>query len=155
MCTIDDWETGGSRVMSMELIDKLAEEIAPHADWVEQICLNRDGEPTLDKQLPERVHRLKQAGARKVTFATNGQLLSEELVVQLYEACLDEIMVSIDGSTKETFERIRVRLDFDVVVANTLRLIELRNQQRPNMTVRVRAVVMPENEHEITQIISY
>lgn len=155
MCTIDDWESGGSLVMSMELIDKLAKEIAPHADWVEQICLNRDGEPTLDKQLPERVRRLKQAGARKVTFATNGQLLTEPLVVELCEAGLDDIMVSIDGSTNETFERIRVRLDFDVVVANTLRLIELRNQLRPDMTVRVRAVVLPENQHEIREIICY
>ena len=31
--------------------------------------------------------------------------------------------------------------------------IEERNQHRPDMTVRVRAVVMPENQHEISDII--
>ncbi len=155
MCTIEDWTTTGSLVMPMALIEKLAAELAPHRDWVEQVCLNRDGEPTLDKNLDARVKLLKDAGVKKVTFATNGQLMTEEFVIKLCEAGLDDIMVSIDGATKETFEKIRVRLDFETVKNNTLNLIKLREQLRPQMTIRVRAVVMPENQHEIKDIIAF
>ncbi len=155
MCTIEDWNKGESSVMKMELIEKLADEIRPHAGWVEQVCLNRDGEPTLDKQLAQRVRLLKGAGVRKVTFATNGQLMTESFVSELCDAGTDDIMVSIDGATKATFEKIRVRLDFDLVVANTIKLIELRDRLRPQMTVRVRAVAMPENEHEVRDIIQF
>ncbi len=155
MCTINDWTTGGSSVMKMSLIEKLARELGPHRDWVEHVCLNRDGEPTLDKSLARRVRLLKQAGVKKVTFATNGQLMTEKFLTELCEAGLDDIMVSIDGATKATFERIRVRLDFETVVANTLALIRLRDHLRPAMTIRIRAVVMPENEHEISDIITF
>src|SRR5262249_17804672 len=118
-------------------------------DWVETVCLNRDGEPTLDKRLAARVALLKAAGIRKVTFATNAQLLTPKLSSALIDAGLDDIMVSIDGVTKEVFEAIRLRLSFETVLANTLELIRIRNQRQVPLSVRIRMVIMKENEHEV------
>ena len=155
MCTINEWTKGTNVIMPMGLIEKLADEIAPHANWVEHVCLNRDGEPTLDKALARRVELLKHAGVRRVTFATNGQLMNEPFVVDMCAVGLDDIMVSIDGATKETFEKIRVRLDFDTVVNNTLQLKAIRDECLPSMTIGVRAVIMPENEHEIDDLLAF
>lgn len=149
MCTIDDWNAGRARRMSQALFDRLVAEVSGHADWIEQICLNRDGEPTLDKGLADKVRALKQAGIRRVAIVTNGQLLDRDMAQALLEAGLDDVMFSVDGASKAVFERIRRRLDFDTVVGNVLDYIGLRDRIRPEATVRVRFIDMPENRHEI------
>jgi radical SAM protein with 4Fe4S-binding SPASM domain len=83
---------------------------------------------------------LKKAGIKKVTFSTNGQLLNANLVKDLIDSGLDDIMISIDGLTKATFEKIRRGLDFDTVVNNVIKLIELRDKMNVEMTIRIRMV---------------
>lgn len=155
MCTVNDWEKGKNVIMSEALYAKFIDEVAEYADWVETVCLNRDGEPTLDKNLPKRIKKLKDVGIRKVTFATNGQLLGPPLVHQLIDAGLDDIMVSIDGITKETFEAIRVRLNYETVLENTLNLIRSRNERQVNLTIRVRMVILERNRHELDEWLAF
>ena len=155
MCTINDWEQGENVIMSEALYAKFVDEVGQYADWVETVCLNRDGEPTLDKYLPQRVEMLKEAGIRKVTFATNVQLLVPRLVHQLLDAGLDDIMVSVDGITKATFEAIRVRLNYETVLNNTLNLLRIRNKRGANLTVRMRMVIMDRNRHEVDEWLAF
>ena len=149
MCTIGAWQGRKKKVMSEDLFSKFAKEVSSYSDWIETVCLARDGEPTLDPQLVSRVRMLKQAGIKKVTFSTNGQLLAKRLSEELIRAGLDDIMVSLDGITKETFEKIRLRLNYETVLNNTLELIRLRNTINPQMSIRVRMIVINENRHEV------
>lgn len=155
MCSHTDWEKNRDKVMSPVFFKKIVQEMAGCNEWIESVCLSRNGEPTLDKHLAHRVSLLKQAGIRKTTFSTNGQLLNSKLVMDLMEAGLDDIMVSIDSLNKEVFEKIRIGLNFDVVLANTLNLIKLRNQYKPDMNIRVRMVKMKENAQELDHYISF
>jgi pyruvate-formate lyase-activating enzyme len=154
-CTINDWDKRGDVIMKMEMFEKFVVEVSKHKDWVKQVCLNRDGEPTLDKHLPERVKMLKDAGIKKVTFATNGQKLTQDFCEKLLEAGLDDIMISIDGTTKEVFENIRIRLDFETVKKNTLDLVDLRNKMGHKLNIRVRMVIIPENQHQVAEFMSF
>ena len=120
MCTIDDWEKVRNPIMSDKLFKKFVEEVSCHHKWVDRVCLNTDGEPTLDKSLHKKIKLLKDAGIKEVTMATNVQLLDEKRIHQYLDAGLDDIMVSIDGITKDTFEKIRVNLDYETVVQNSL-----------------------------------
>lgn len=155
MCTIHEWSRDKPTVMSGGLFRKYANDVQRQGDWIESICLNRDGEPTLDKRLPDRVALLKEHGIRKVTLSTNGQLLGESLAKALLEAGLDDIMVSIDGTTKEVFEGIRVGLDFHRVRENTLGLIRLRDEGRYPLNIRVRMVIQEENSHQVDSFLGY
>ena len=65
-------------------------------------------------------------------MATNVQLLDQNRAHQYIDAGLDDIMLSIDGITKKTFETIRVKLDYETVVNNTLNLIKDENDIRVN-----------------------
>ena len=149
MCTITDWNKQDSVIMSDFLFEKFVNEVSGYSHWVETVSLNKHGEPTLDKKLSQRVKMLKDVGIKKTTFATNGQLLKPELIEKLLDAGLDDIMISLDGVTKETFEAIRGRLNYDVVLQNTLGLIRIRDQRKSDMTIRVRMVLMDENRHEL------
>lgn len=155
MCTIEDWEKGKALVMTDALFAKLVADVAEHAGWVDTVCLNRDGEPTLDKKIAPRVKAMKDAGVKKVTFATNGELLTPELTERLLDAGLDDVMISIDGITKETFEKIRVRLTYETVVANALAFLRLRNERKSRTSVRVRMVIVDENKHELARWMDY
>ncbi|MFQ5607406.1 MAG: radical SAM protein [Candidatus Zixiibacteriota bacterium] len=67
----------------------------------------------------------KKAGIGPVDLTTNAMALTEEKMRRLLEAPIDVIDISTDAYSKETYEKIRVKGKFDVVRANTQRLIEL------------------------------
>ncbi len=151
MCTVNEWNQKKSDdfTMSMELFTKFAKEVEKHNDWIDTICLNRDGEPTLDKHLVERVKLLKDAKIKKVTFSTNAQLLTSELSKELLDAGLDDIMISIDSIEKETFEEIRVKLSLEKVLKNVLEFIRLRDEGNYKTTIRIRAIKLDKNKNEL------
>lgn len=155
MCTINDWSKKNNSVIKDELFEKFVNEVANYSDWIETICLNRDGEPTLDKQLSKRVKMLKKAGIKRLTLTTNAQLLTPELSSELIDSGLDDIMISMDSIKKETFEKIRVGLNYETVVGNILALIKIRNEKESKMTIRIRMVIIDENKEEVEEWIQY
>ena len=48
---------------------------------------------------------------------------------------MDEIKISVDGASKEEFERIRFPLKFDVVMENVQRLVELRDRAGSHLKI--------------------
>ena len=94
------YKPGGA--ISMELFDKIVSEISKYKDWIKLVCLSRNGEPLLNKNLPEMVKKLKNAGIKRVNFSTNASALNEKNSKELLKAGLDEIRFSIDGYTKKT-----------------------------------------------------
>ncbi|HJN25753.1 MAG TPA: radical SAM protein, partial [Rhodospirillales bacterium] len=147
MCTIDDWQRN-TPTMKDDLFHRIADEIIDHRDEVNRVSLYRDGEPLLDKKLPERIAYLKQGGVNVTSISTNVSLLDESRSRALLDAGLDMIILSIDSLQKEIFEGIRVRLDFDEVLANAIRFIELRNKIRPQTRIYMRMSRHPENLDE-------
>ncbi len=95
----------------------LVDQIAGQA--VERTSLFLMNEPLLDRRLAGLTAHLKQAvpGTRAVIF-TNGQLLTRERVLELAEAGMDEIDISINGFDRALFEQVMVGLDYDRVMAN-------------------------------------
>ena len=57
-------------------------------------------------------------------------------------------MLSVDGITKETFEKIRIGLIYETVLDNCLRFIKIRNQRKADLNVKMRMVLQDENRHE-------
>jgi radical SAM protein with 4Fe4S-binding SPASM domain len=147
MCTIDDW-TRAAKPMTQELFEKIAAELCAQADRVKRVSLYRDGEPLLDKRLPERVALLKAGGIGEVAISTNVSLLTPARSRALLEAGLDLIILSIDSLDKAVFESIRVRLKFEEVLQNALQFIELRNRIRPSTRIWVRMIRQASNLHE-------
>lgn len=91
--------------------------------------LYHGGEPLLNKQFCHMVKRLKSI-ADKVKTVSNGSMLSEELSVKILDSGLDEIEFSLDGTSVEENNKIRVGCDFDKVVSNIKYLITLREKMQ-------------------------
>ena len=101
MCPLGKSIYKGGGAISLELFDKIVSEISKYKDWINLVCLSRNGEPLINKNLHIMVRKLKDAGIKRVNFSTNASALNEKKSRQLLEAGLDEIRFSIDGFTKK------------------------------------------------------
>lgn len=138
--------------MDMGLFKKIVDEGAMYK--LPSLKLNFRGEPLLHPKLPKMVKYAKDKGILEVQFNTNGLPLTEKKSEELIEAGLDRIIFSVDGATKETYEKIRAGSNFDTVVSNIRKFVEIRDGmglKRP--CVRVQMVKMKENEHEVEEFI--
>lgn len=111
-------------VMDEDLYRSIIDECA--ANKCHTVHLHNFGEPLLDKALPERISYAKHKGIGKVKIFSNGSLLSGETATRLLQSGLDEIKISLDGRDKEEFESIRVGLNYDKVVSNIHKFIQMR-----------------------------
>ncbi|MCZ8121892.1 MAG: radical SAM protein [Magnetospirillum sp.] len=147
MCTIDDWQRH-TPVMKDDVFEKIAQELGQNAHEVKRVSLYRDGEPLLDKKMPQRIARLKRAGIRQVSISTNAGLLDEGRARAILEAGLDQIILSIDSINKPVFEAIRARLVLEEVLENSLRLIRLRDEMKAKTQIWVRMIRQESNYDE-------
>ena len=82
-----------------------------------RVLLHGIGEPLLNRDLIGMIGHLKARGAT-VLFNSNVITLGPRLRRQLMESGLDELRVSLDATTRETYARIRGVDAFEKVVAN-------------------------------------
>ncbi len=66
------------------------------------------------------------------------------------------MFISIDGATKETYEKIRVGSDFNRVVANIKRFIELKRQRKTYFPETILHFVLNKiNQHEALYFVEF
>ena len=147
MCTINEWNNKNNK-MNDEFFYKFVKEISNYNNWIETVCLSRNGEPLLDKNLEKKIKLLKNYGISNVSFSTNVSLLNEKRAVSIINSGLDDIRFSVDGFTRETFEYIRNGLKFEQIKENILRFIEFRNKNGKKPKIHIRMVRQKANYHE-------
>jgi MoaA/NifB/PqqE/SkfB family radical SAM enzyme len=111
-------------IMDMDLFTKVVDECVELG--IEHVRMHNYGEPFVDRALVEKVRYAKKKGVPQVGMISNGSLITEEAARGMIEAGLDAINISVDASGKEVFERTRVGLKYDKVIANVERLLALR-----------------------------
>lgn len=82
-----------------------------------------------------------------IILFTNGSLLNTNLSKKIIkENLVDELIVSFDGGTKESYESVRIGLSFNKVKKNVHDFIKIRNnlgKKKPKVIITM--VVTPEN----------
>jgi MoaA/NifB/PqqE/SkfB family radical SAM enzyme len=92
---------------------------------VNRVVLHGVGEPLLNRELPKIILWLKEKGIY-VLFNSNGTLLNKRWREALVESGLDEIRLSLDSATPQTFARVRGKPLFDVIIRNINGLTALK-----------------------------
>ncbi len=99
------------------------------------IYLWNQGEPLLNKQLPEFI----EYAVRKRIFtviSTNGSML-ERIATRLLKASPDEIIVSLDGASEESYKKYRRGGDFSKIIKGVQYLSQLRGRNiRPLISLQ-------------------
>ncbi|HET6318578.1 MAG TPA: radical SAM protein, partial [Chloroflexota bacterium] len=120
---------------------------------LQRAVLHGVGEPLLNRDLPAMIRHLHVRGVYTV-FNTNAALLTYRRQVELIESGLDELRVSLDSSTPETYARIRGIAAFSRVVENVAEMVRARRSlgaSTPSISIWVTA--LRDNLHELPEIV--
>ncbi|MGH2587662.1 MAG: radical SAM/SPASM domain-containing protein [Dehalococcoidia bacterium] len=90
-----------------------------------RVVLHGIGEPLLHAELGRMIRHLKSRGAY-VLFNSNGLLLRGRKAADLAASGLDELRISIDGGTPETYRTVRGVDGFDRILGNIRRFEEVK-----------------------------
>jgi len=146
MCQVPTWDRKAPD-LSTDDFRKLLDSIPT----LMKIKLQGMGEPFLNRDLLDII----ELGVRQdlvIVTNTNGTILNEEMCRRVISSGLDTISISIDGATKETYEKIRIKGKFNIVIENTKRLIAMRGtSSMPRINVWM--LGMRENIHELSMMV--
>ncbi len=124
------------------------------AGGTKSIKFNWRGEPALHTGLEDLVAYAKKKGILEVQINTNGIPYTQKRIEKLIDAGLDRIIFSMDGATKETYEKVRVGSDYDRLTANIRKFHEVREAKgRVKPFIRIQMVRMKENQAEVDRFL--
>lgn len=125
------------------------------AGGTKSIKFNWRGEPSLHKGLEELVRYAKERGVLEVQINTNGIPFKRDRIERLIDAGIDRVIFSMDGATKETYEKIRVGADFDKLMENIKAFYEIRETKgRMKPFIRIQMVRMKDNRDEVNAFLN-
>jgi sulfatase maturation enzyme AslB (radical SAM superfamily) len=140
-------------VMPFELWRRCADQIRAEAPATE-CWLSFCGEPLMEPELLVEMLRYgRSIGLESLNVNTNGMLLTEDLVEPLLNSGAHLVVFGLDGFTRETYERIRLKGNRDVVYENVERFLKARGADGP--AVQVQFIEMSENWEEFDQFRAY
>jgi MoaA/NifB/PqqE/SkfB family radical SAM enzyme len=111
--------------MSWELFTSIVDQFPRIA----RVVLHGVGEPMMVRGLPRMIRYLKDRGTY-VLFNTNGTLLTQRAGRELIDARLDELRISLDGATPQSFALVRGRDLFARILRNVRAFTTLQRELR-------------------------
>lgn len=151
-CTMCPRTTKMSRpigMMDFNLFKKIVDEAVENK--TKQIVLHVLGESMLYPHFFDAIHYIKKKDKNiTVTLSTNCTLLNPEKNKKLLESELNVLLLSLDGATKQTYEKLRVNSDFDVVIPNVKDLLLQKKEKEFNSPlISIQIIYMQETKEEI------
>lgn len=121
---------------------------------VREIGLSNWGEVMLNPQLVQILAYAHEKGVKiNLSNGVNLNTAADEALEALVKYGVEEITVSIDGASQETYEQYRVRGHFDTVIGNVRKINAYKRQygsQQPRLNWQF--VIFGHNEHEINAV---
>ena len=111
-------------------------------------------EPFVTPKFEQYITYAKSQGVPFISFATNLILLTDDLIKCVVDNQVNEIIVSINGYTKEDYNRIMCRADFEKLINNLQKLNEYKKQKKSKFpSIRINTIIMKSNLLEFDNLI--
>ncbi|MGA2130701.1 MAG: radical SAM protein [Bryobacteraceae bacterium] len=112
------------------------------------------GEPFMDPHIFERIEFCHRHSISTL-LSTNGTFLDERVSTRVLDSPLEQITLSFDGSTKESFEFYRKGAKFEKVRDNFVRFAEMKHARGSKLQVVVQMVRMERNAGEVDDFVRF
>lgn len=148
MCyfTDDDFVRKNMKGMFKEEdIEPLAKSIFKNALKLQIGC---GAEPTLFKHNTKLIETAKAHGVPYISMVTNGNLLEAKDIADFATAGLDEIILSMHGVTKETYEDLMDKGDY-AKFHSVLQSVTEQKKTHPNFRLRINYTFNQDNFYEL------
>ena len=136
-------------MLNEEIYQKVIDELAPRLSY---LIFYFQGEPYLN---PKFLDQVKYAHQKKIYTATstNAHYLTDEVARQTVESGLDRLIISIDGTTQDTYEQYRVGGLLEKVIEGTKNIVKWKkelNSKTPHVIFQY--LVVKPNEHQLEEV---
>lgn len=134
--------------LSLASFKKLIDSIT-NLKWIN---MTGEGSPFMN---PEFIPMLRYAKSKNlyVDFSHDFYTFNDAIGRELINLGIERIYFSIDGCTKETYEKVRVGSDYDRVIRNIRRFIQLKKEMKsPLPEICYRYAFFKDNEHEVQHL---
>lgn len=110
------------------------------------------GEPYLNTSFLDMVKYASDKGIYTAT-STNAHYLNDEAARKTVESGLDRLIISIDGTTQETYKQYRVGGNLEKVIAGAKNIVKWKKELNSKTPfVFFQFLVVKHNEHQIEEI---
>ncbi len=136
-------------MLTFENFQRIADQI--HKDLV-YLLLYFQGEPYLNPDFLKMAAYATQKGIFTAT-STNAHYLDDANARATVESGIQEVIVSIDGATQETYEHYRVGGNLTKAIKGVKKLVDWREKLKAKTPcIVLQFLVVGPNEHEIAEI---
>ncbi|RJR35544.1 MAG: radical SAM protein [Deltaproteobacteria bacterium] len=117
-----------SGLMDFDLYQKIIDDLCEFEKPIKVLRLYKDGEPLLNPRFADMVRHAKKSGcALQVDTTTNASLLNPRRNLEIIEAGLDRINISLEGMSAQSYRDFSgYKLNFDKFVGNIRHFYEHR-----------------------------
>jgi radical SAM protein with 4Fe4S-binding SPASM domain len=110
------------------------------------------GEPYINPEFLEMVAYAHKKGIYTIT-STNGHFLNDENARKTIESGLSRLIISVDGTTQETYEQYRKEGSLDKVLEGARNIVKWKRKLNSNTPhVIFQFLVVKPNEHQIPDV---
>src|SRR5882762_11190789 len=136
-------------MMKTELFESVINQLAPSLSY---LIFYFQGEPYLHPHLLEMV-RLASQNKIYTATSTNAHYLNDQAAKETVESGLDRLIISLDGTTQETYQSYRIGGKLDKVIEGTKNIIRWKKELKSKTPhVIFQFLVVKHNEHQIEDV---
>ena len=150
MCQVSQWDKGKrAEDMTFESFKNLIDE----QYGVVELKIQGMGEPVLGRNNFFKMIRYARDKHIWVRTITNASILHKsENYKKIIDSGVNELQISIDGSTKKVFEKIRNKAIFEKVIENC-KLVNLYSKKVNRRVTKMWTVVQKDNFHQLEDLV--
>lgn len=136
-------------MLQRDMFRNVIDQLAPSLSY---LTFYFQGEPYLNPQFLEMVDYASTRGIYTAT-STNAHYLRDDVARKTVESGLDRLIISIDGTTQETYQSYRVGGHLDKVIEGTQNILAWKRKLRSRTPhVVFQFLVVKPNEHQIPEV---
>ncbi|MBK6564172.1 MAG: SPASM domain-containing protein [Saprospiraceae bacterium] len=110
------------------------------------------GEPYINPEFLDMVNYAHQKGIYTIT-STNGHFLHEENAKKTVLSGLDRLIISLDGTTQETYENYRIGGNIESVIQGAKNMVHWKKELKSKTPhIIFQFLVVKPNEHQIADV---
>jgi len=136
--------------IDFNLYKKTVDELSP---YLINMILYFQGEPFINKDI---FRLIEYASIVKKVFtisSTNGHFLDTDTSKKIVKSCLDKLIISIDGTSQEVYEKYRKNGNLETVIQGVKNIVSAKQKTKSKTPyIVIQFLVFKFNEHQIPEI---
>ena len=136
-------------IMSNTVFQRILQELKKNLNSIKVIVLYHGGEPLLNKNFFENALVIRKLSEKLyIRTVSNGMVLNNNNN-KLINCGLDEILISLDGSSQLENDEVRVKSNSSKIIGNIQNLISLKKKYNSNLKISIVTTQFLRSKNEV------